>query len=252
MPPVTTYLVSRAPLRATRKQVQALRGVLPGLARVDVDLLELALDLVPTCILAWSTPEAARQIVAELAMLGLEVQALDEHALVRLELGCPSQPALAQACFSPAFIPPFVVRATRSIDARIELRLWTAREPLDHDPIGARIQQGLELDDFRPVEVLAAAGWLDASACASLLEALAALHFQPDPALEPRVGRDGMDVELRTLDERGEAHVELAWSPEPAEAPRLHAFLVTLLRACAGLELTPSLARRLADLRRYL
>jgi hypothetical protein len=184
-------LVIRAPLGATRERVRELCRSLPELARLDVDELELALDLIPICVLAWRTPEQAPAIVRELA--DLDILVLDVHALHRLQLDCPTR-----------------------VDSLLEVALAPA---------------------FRPCAVI---------------QVIAALRAHPDPEPPPGEGRDGMDVELRLLDERGATLVIDRWSPQPDDAPRVHATLRALLEACVLLPLTSELRRSIADLRRCL
>jgi hypothetical protein len=245
-------LVTRAPLRATRRQLYDLCDALPELGRIDNDLLELALDLIPICVLAWRPIEQAHAIARELS--DLDILVLDIHALHRLQLDCPSRAdSLLEACFAPSFHPCAVIRATYATTPAggIELHIHTAREPPDTFPLAIRMLHGLDLDGLPDVEVVRDSGLLDARASRRLLDAIAALRAHPDPE-ETGPGIDGMDVELRLPDDRGGTLVIQRWSPEPNEAPRMHATLLALLDACALLPLAPELGRAIADLRRYL
>jgi hypothetical protein len=248
-------LITRAPLRATRKQVRELQAALPELARLDIDLLELALDMIPVCVLAWRPREQAEVIVRELAGEGLEVHAVDLHALHCMLLDCPLEAdALVDACFVPTFHPGGVIRATTSLgQSGVDLRLWMAREPIDALPLAMQIHHGLDLDHFRRVEVMRGAASLDAASSGPLLDALAVIRQRRDPESDDSwQGRDGMDVALRMHDEHSAALTLECWSPEPDEQPRLHAALVALLDACARLPIAPDLTRRVKDLRSYL
>ncbi|MFV8754598.1 hypothetical protein ACNOYE_28960 [Nannocystaceae bacterium ST9] len=246
-------IVSRGPLRATRRQVHELRAGLPELARLDIDLLELALDMIPVCVLARRPRGEAEAIVRELAEHGVELDALTLAGLERMLLGRPRRPdALAEAVFVPAFMPALVIRATPADRSGIELALWTARESPDSQTLAERMSHGLDLEHFRDAEVLEVHGRLDERSAAPLLDALAALRQSRDPERETPDHRDGMDVELELHDEQGRPlHLE-CWSPTPDDHPRLHAVLLALIDACARLPLDPTLARRVHELRRYL
>jgi hypothetical protein len=239
-------LVTRAPLGATRERVRELCSLLPELARLDIDQLELALDLIPICVLGWRTPEQAHAIARELPDLDLLV--LDMHALHRLQLDCPTRAdSLLEVSFNPAFHPCAVIQVTAS-PGGVDLHVRTAREQPDSFPLAMRMLHGLDLEHLPNVEVVHGSGSLDARASGPLLDAIARLCAHPDPEPAPGEGRDGMDVELRLSDGRGGTLVIDRWSPRSDEAPRVHATLLALLDACALLPLR----HFIADLRRYL
>jgi hypothetical protein len=243
-------LVTRAPLGATRERVRELCSLVPELARLDIDQLELALDLIPICVLGWRTPEQAHAIVRELP--DLDILVLDVHGLHRLQLDCPIRAdALLEVAFGPAFHPCAVIQVTAS-PGGVDLHVCTAREQPDSFPLAMRMRHGLDLEQLPDVEVVCGSGSLDARVSRPLLDAIAALRAHPDPEPAPGEGRDGMDVELRVPDERGKTLVIARWSPKPDEAPRVCATLLALLDACALVWLAPELRDFIAALRRYL
>jgi hypothetical protein len=207
---------------ATPDQLRALQAQVPGLARMDQGELELALAVLPICILADVGEAYGRKLLAALAEEGLTLELVEDHALHRLLIAPPpADDVLLELDLSPTFHPPTWLRASASRG----LEVWHFEAWAPSLRLHARVDLD-ELERALTLRFVHARAELDTATLAGLREACLRVCEPGDEFVDPSLMRDGIGVSLVLTDPP--LHLDVP-SPEPHEAPRLCALLERVL-----------------------